>query len=198
MAWTAEQKREKRKQQKALALLEKKKARKELVQIAPGNDALKKPYSKKDLGNNKVDYGGHQLALNFPDANEISSEIMLAMKGSASPMSTEIPLSADALKIGDLSIGLVYEGDWKQKSKLAGKGERKMCENSEKYYKFLLIVKEMLMPHLHSTLQLLVDDTLRVNILRGARTKAHTDSFRGNTPNAIYIVKEDHICHCAS
>ena len=106
------------------------------------------------------------------------------------PNKGNLQLSVADAKIGSLSIGLVYEGDWKAKSRLAGKGTSTMCKLSQQHIDFLMLVKEMLLPKLHPTLQILVDDTMRLNILRGANTLAHTDSFRGNTPNFAYIHKE--------
>jgi hypothetical protein len=189
MAWTAEKKRQVRAKRKAEQAQKEIEFGRKMILLSPTNSELKKPYSKEHVGKTKVDYGGHQKALNFPLPDPEMGEVQLALVGDPTSMhNTNNSIDSVVNRIGDLSIGLVYEGDWKAKSKYAGKGVRKMCLKSEQYLDFLLHVKEMLHPMVHSTLQLLMDDSLRVNILCGARTLAHTDSYRGNTPNMLYIV----------
>jgi hypothetical protein len=188
MPWTAAQKREARAQKRKQDATNEREMGKKMLELSPPNSEIKKPYNSKHLGNNKVDYGGHQKALNFPlQETPPIGETQLALQGEGSAMhnnTSDLPV----LKMGSMTIGLAYEGDWKAKSKLAGKGERKMCVKSEQYLDFLLHVKEALHPKVHSSLQLLMDDSMRVNILYGAKTLAHTDSYRGNTPNFLYIV----------
>ena len=196
MAFTAEHKRELRKKKKEAEQAKKYEQGTEMLEMAPPLKLLKAPYKKKDLGKANVDYGGHQKALNFPEMHEGVQQVLLSLDAqqwlkedcpcqlqSAAPQSSEN-------RIGSLTIGLVYESGFKEKSRYAGRGKRKMCEVSEQYLLFLQKVREMLMPMLHPTLQIVVDETMRVNILCGAKTLAHTDSFRGNTPNGLYIVQQ--------
>ena len=217
MPFTKEQKREGRKkkkleeQQKIAALGA------EMIAEAPPMSMLKKPIPKKDLDKPGYDHGGHQKALNFVMPEE-TQQFMMSLQGDCltedtEPMDIGCGQGATGVKkvavagppepgnsrVGTLSLGWVYEGDWKMKSRIAGNGERTMCKVSEQFIPFLLVVKEMLYPMLHPTLQPVMDETLRVNILCGARTLAHNDSFRGNTPNAVYIVHQQgvepgHLC----
>ncbi len=196
MPWTAEQKRAARQKRKAANLTKEDEIGAKMIQKSPPLKMIKTPYKEKDLGNSNIDYGGHQKALNFPMEEGIQ-QVLLVVAGKFLEedrpycLSEKVAPKAMENKIGSLSIGLVYEGDWKAKSHLAGKGQRTMCKVSEQYLAFLKLVKEMLLPRLHPTLQPIVDETLRVTILCGARTLAHTDSFRGNTPNALYILKQE-------
>jgi hypothetical protein len=208
MPWSNAQRREKYALDKAAAKQKRKQMGNELKRLAPPVNALNKPYKKKHVGLSTVDYGGHQKALNFPFPEDFSKgEIQLAMATGGELPQTETMHFKKAIKsvkdaivnlvdrVGTLTIGLVYEeGDWKRDSKIAGKGERVMCKQSEKYLSFLLQVKEMLLLHplIHWTVKLNIDECLRVNILCGAMTLSHTDSFRGNTPTALYICSGQH------
>ena len=200
MTLTAEQKRLARKRKKEEEKIATTIIGTEMVKAAPPMNKMKPPMKAKNLGK-RADYGGHQKALNFPmpqSATESdSTNIHLTMNG---PWVEDDPPTTNQNKIGSLPLGLVYEGDWKAKSKLAGNGERDRCLISEEYLQFLLLAKKMLLPILHPTLQPIVDETMRLTILRGARTLAHTDSFRGNTHNYLYILKEEgvepgHLCY---
>jgi hypothetical protein len=193
MPFTKEQKKAYRLKRKQEEALKQQQEGQKLQALSPPNKELKRPYQPKHLGNNKVDYGGHQKALNFPMKDVPRGELQLALKGEATSMHNNSLDEANVKRIGDLSIGLVYEGDWKQKSHLAGNGEKQMCDKSQKYLEFLLHVKEMLWPKVHETLKHLMDDSMRVNILCGAQTLPHTDSYRGNTPNFLYIVPDPKI-----
>jgi hypothetical protein len=93
-------------------------------------------------------------------------------------------------KMGDLSIGLCYEGNWKAKSRIAGNVKRVFCLNSEKWMSFLKKIEQQIHLILHPTLRIVINETMRINVLCGALTLAHTDSFRGNAPNQFYIVWE--------
>ena len=186
MVWTKEKKREERLKKKRLMEQREAAMGREMVKKSPPDSKMKAPIKKMDIGSTNVDYGGHQKALNFVMPEEIQ-EVQLALNGDAQSMAEEGICHG---KIGTLTIGLAYEGDWKANSRIAGKGERTMCETSEKYLEFLLLVKRMIQPLIHSTLSLVLDDCMRVNILRGARTKAHTDSYKGNAPNLVFIVNE--------
>ena len=209
MAFTKEQKKEARKRKKEEAINTSNQLGVKMIKTAPPVKLLKAPFKQKDLGKSTVDYGGHQKALNFPMLEGKGTmnlqQVQISMSGSwveedgptLAPGSSNIYRevmeampSGRENKIGTLTIGLVYEGDWKADSRLAGKGQRQMCKISEQHLHFLFLVKEMLYPKLHPTLQPLVDETLRVNILCGAKTLAHTDSFRGNTPNFVYILQQ--------
>jgi hypothetical protein len=57
-------------------------------------------------------------------------------------------------KVGDLSIGLCYEGDWKAKSRIAGNGKRLFCLDSEKWMAFLKEKARQICPILHPTLRI--------------------------------------------
>ena len=70
---------------------------------------------------------------------------------------------------------------------MAGKGERTRCLDSQKNIAFLNAVKASITPLVHETLKIVIDETMRLTILCGAMTKPHTDSFRGNTPNMMWI-----------
>jgi hypothetical protein len=91
-------------------------------------------------------------------------------------------------KMGDLSISLYYEGDWKAKLRMSGNGKRVFCPDSEKWMSFLKEIERQIHRTLHPTLRILIDETRRVNLLCGALTLAHNDSFRA-TP-LTYIVWE--------
>ena len=126
---------------------------------------------------------------------EEKKEVQLSLDESPESMSAQP--SADGSgeakpeKIGTMVMGLVYEGDWKANSKTAGKGENKTCKLSRKYMPFLLLLKETLKPHMHKSLYAVTDECMRMNVLYGAKTLAHTDAFKGSTPNFLYIVHKD-------
>ena len=187
MPWTKEQKRAHRASQRAAAANKRKADVAALAAVAPPNSALKKPPAPKDIGNNLKDYGGHYKGLNFPLEKGTFSEVRISKDSFLEPMHGSGSDGFVLKKMGDLCIGLCYDGDWKAKSRLAGKGKRKYCLDSEKWLDFLFEVKRQLHPLLHSTLQPLIDETMRLTVLCGAMTLGHTDSFRGNTPNALYI-----------
>ena len=184
MAWSKERKREERAKKKKEFAKQQKALGKRMLKEAPPLKMLKKPYGKNDVGNTNKDHGGHQKALNFPLEEMVNGELQLGNDPISMHNETVTHL---VQRIGTLTIGLVYDGDWKQKSKLAGKGEKQRCNVSERFLPFLLTVREMVMPFLEEELKLWVDDSLRINILCGARTLSHTDSYRGNTPNLLYI-----------
>ena len=188
MAWSPEKKRAMRKKRKAEAAQKEKEMGQKMLALAPPNKELRKPYPKKLVGKSKVDFGGHHVALNFPlDEIPEKGEVQLAVGGPADSMHNN-KLDHVVKKIGDMSIALVYDGDWKEQSRIAGKGVKVRCDKSEKYLEFLLQVKAMVKPQCHASLQHLMDDTMRCNIIYGAQTLAHTDSFKGNCPNFLYIV----------
>lgn len=170
MPWSKERKREERLKKKRKVLEEALKMGQKLEKEAPPAKSLRTPHTQDNVGKNTVDYGGHHLALNFPTTVGSANEIQLSLQGECSSMNSSTSLETIVQKIGDLSIGLVCDGDWKAKSKLAGKGQRKMCEASEKFLQFLLSVKAMLTPMVEPSLAGVVDETLRVNCLQGART----------------------------
>jgi len=186
MPWSAEQKRAARAAKKRKSQQQQQEQSKKLMAVAPPTSALKTPYKPEQLGQ-KIDYGGHHLALNFPTDK---TEIQLSLSGKATSMCGKQCNSNAITKIGDLSIGLAFDGDWKAKSRMAGNGERRLCKRSQEFIQFLFVVRSMLTPMVKPCLAKLMDDCLRVNILCGARTKAHTDSYRGNTPNFLYIVED--------
>jgi hypothetical protein len=190
MAFTKEQKKIARKRKKEEEMKASNQLGAKMIKKAPAVTLLRAPYKQHDVGKVTVDYGGHQKALNFPmpEANGTANlqQVQLSLSGlwveeDGPPLAPgisniyrdvmEATPAASENKIGSLTIGLVYEGDWKASSRLAGKGQRQMCKVSEKHLQFLLLVKEMLSPKLHPTLQPLVDETLRVNILCGAKTR---------------------------
>ena len=169
-----------------------------MLQTRPSDKTLKSPYKKEDVGKATVDYGGHQKALHFLMPKE-ASEYRLTMNSdppeamSSGNVEHTLTNTKSTTKVGSLSIGLVYEGDWKASSYMAGNGKRKMCQKSEEHLDFLNTIKEMLSGEVHPSLKILMDDTLRVNCLRGARTKPHTDSYKGNAPNFMFIAPENSV-----
>lgn len=185
MPWSAKRKREERAKKRAIANVKKKREGSKLVSHTPPLKALR-TYQKKDLGG-KMDYGGHHKALNFPLDNQYT-EVRLSFMETEEMSPTQSKKDHLMLRVGDLALGLAYDGDWKAKSTIAGNGERTLCKKSEKYLPFLLQVKKMVSPLVDSQQVELIDDTLRCNVLCGARTKGHTDSYRGNTPNLLFIV----------
>jgi hypothetical protein len=107
MPLTPEQKRLSRQKKKQKILDDVARLGKLLIQLAPTQSNLRTPLKPELLGT-AMDHGGHQRALNFPD-------------------------NVDSLvgKVGDLSIGMVYDGHWKELSKIAGKGIKPRCNKSE-------------------------------------------------------------------
>ena len=149
MPWTKEQKRAHRASQRAAAANKRKADIAALAAVAPPNSALKKPPAAKDIGNNLKDYGGHHKGLNFPLEKGTFSEVRISKDSFLEPMHGSGCDGFVLKKMGDLCIGLCYEGDWKKKSKLAGKGKRQYCLDSERWLDFLLEVKRQLHPLLH-------------------------------------------------
>ena len=164
-----------------------------MIKQRPPDSKLKAPYKNQDLGKSTVDYGGHQKALNFPLFPPDIQQLDFVHDGDTIPETESEDELPRPTKIGTLTIGLAYEGDWKANSRLAGNGKRKMCKMSEQHLDFLTTIKKMLHPLVHSTLALLMEETMRVNVLRGAQTLAHTDAYKGNAPNFMYIPKEKHV-----
>jgi hypothetical protein len=127
---------------------------------------LLKPDQKK-LHVTTGDYGGHELGLNYP-----YSEIKNGNIGE--------------IRVGGISIGLMYEGDFKAKN------GRIRCLKSDKLLHYLESVASCLLlivpPELPEFLR-----TLRVNVLRGAATLSHTDSFKGVTKNYL-LIQDDGLC----
>jgi hypothetical protein len=127
---------------------------------------LRKPDQKK-LHVTTGDYGGHELDLNYP-----YSEIKNGNIGE--------------IRVGGISIGLMYEGDFEAKN------GRIRCLESDKLLHYLESVASCLLlivrPELPEFLR-----TLRVTVLRGAATLSHTDSFRGVTKNYL-LIQDDGLC----
>ena len=191
MAFTAEQKKAHRKKKKAEEELQKQAQKRKIMETRIPDNKLKKPLDKHKVGVPKDDCGAHQKALNchaIPFDNSVN-EVQLTFNGEGEDMSGKSVLK-HKLKKGDFSVGLVHEGDWKAKSCIAGKGQRKMSLKSEEHCSFLLTVKEALHPLVDSTLGPLMEDTMRVSVLRGASTLAHTDSCKGNADNWLCIPQE--------
>ena len=143
MAFTPEQKRLRRQKKKQKTQDDIDRLGKLLLLLAPTQGNLRTPLKPEQLGT-AMDHGGHQRALNFPDG--VNSLIG---------------------KVGDLSLGMVYDGHWKEQSKIAGKGVKPRCNKSEKFLDFLKVVKEMLTPLLQdkrkwNILDSLIDSSLRV------------------------------------
>ena len=122
MPWTAAPRKEKRALDKAEAENKRKLMGNELKRLAPPTNKLNRPYKKKDVGVNTVDYGGHQKALNFPFPEDFSQgEIQLALAtGGEVPQAESMhskkrPKSVkDAIvnlveRVGTLTIGLVCD-----------------------------------------------------------------------------------------
>ena len=156
----------------------------------PPPSSLRKPLKKSKLGT-KEDHGGHQAALNFPQLPNGVVEVQMGVDDELGSMNDNgESRTTETIKIGDKSLGFVYDSDCKSVSKYAGNGERTHCKESEKYMAFLNQVHAMLVKRrdIPQTLKPLIPASLRVNILCGARTHYHTDSYRGNTPNLLFIV----------
>ena len=187
MPWSPNTKRSRRLQRKQREEEAQKELDETMLAEAPKTAVLKPPMPVK-ARKKGGDYGNHQATLNFQLPEHVSS---ITFDGTG-----EEPEGDEKQKIGQLAIGLVYEGDWKAKSKMAGKGQRVRCLDSEKNIEFLKAIKRAIHPLVHETLQPVIDDTMRLTILCGAQTKPHTDSFRGNTPNMMFIrgTKESKAC----
>jgi hypothetical protein len=127
---------------------------------------MKKP-NEVTAGKSCADYGGHELALNFPYQQIDSSGKM------------------NNVKVGSATIGLMYDGDWKT----AANDGRTRCLVSQKNLDYLTAVKSslefgsLLPPQLTAPLR----ETMRLNLLRGAQTLWHTDAFKGATNNYLKI-----------
>jgi hypothetical protein len=93
----------------------------------------------------------------------------------------------EKLKLGDMTIGLAYETDNKQQAYTCGRGLDTMCKESKKYLAFLLEVDRQTQKMLCPSLQIITKKTLRCNIMRGPQSLSHTDSYKGNTPNLLFI-----------
>jgi hypothetical protein len=75
------------------------------------------------VGKTLKDYGSHELALNFPYAN-------IGPRG-----------KVVGLRVGSLTIGLAYDGDWKATGKNKG---RIHCRKSDSCLEYLTGVKDTL------------------------------------------------------
>ena len=182
MPWSPNTKKVRRAKRKEDQLLTQQQLEQKMIAEAPPLTVLKPPMSlraRKKGG----DYGRHQAALNFVPPSHVSS--MTISREDDEPEEDEV--WDETQKVGQFAIGLVYEGDWKADSKMAGQGKRTMCLDSQENIKFLHAVRDAVTPLVHPTLQIVVDETMRLTILCGAQTQPHTDSFRGNTPNMMYI-----------
>jgi hypothetical protein len=126
---------------------------------------LKSPKAET-AGKSGSDYGQHQQALNY-NYHQIDTCGKI-----------------QDVRVGSLSIGLSYDGDWKITA-----NRRIRCLQSEKHLDYLQAVKSSLelgrgliplrlKPFL---------ETMRVNLLRGPNTRWHTDAFKGVTNNYLLI-----------
>jgi hypothetical protein len=126
---------------------------------------LKSPKAET-AGKSGADYGQHQQALNY-DYNQIDTTG-----------------KTRDVKVGSLSIGLSYDGDWKTTANCG----RTRCLQSEKHLDYLQAVKSSLELGRLVPLQLVPFlETMRVNLLRGPNTRWHTDAFKGVTNNYLLI-----------
>ena len=165
-----------------------------MMAVVPPQDDFKTRLLFDENGFNRNDQGGHQRALNFPqDKKEVQLSFEVDEDGEyvGDSMNEDTDPGTITYKLGDMTIGYVYDGNWKSKSKIAGKGERKMCKMSEKHIEFLHIVKACILPYIPEELWPLVEESMRTNLIFGADTLKHTDSFRGATPN-LYFQPEQH------
>jgi len=179
MPWSPNTKQSKRLQKKQWEEAAQRELDERMLAEAPKTAAVLKPPMPVKARKKGEECGNHQATLNFQLPEHVSS---ITFDGTR-----EEPEGDEKQKTGQLSIGLVHEGDWKAKSKMEGKGQRARCLDSEKYIDFLKAVKRAIHPLVHETLQPVIDDTMRLTILCGAQTKPHTDSFHGNTPNMMFI-----------
>jgi len=109
-----------------------------------------------------VNYGGHQLSLAFDLADEC-------------PLEDRV--------IGTRSLGLRYENEHSVKH-----WQRDRCIFSEANIDFLNAVHSSI--HLQfPDLREITTDYMRVNLVAGAVTSAHTDTMRGATPNFFMVEK---------
>lgn len=192
MPWTNEQKREARLKKKQQTVKFNFIMSQQLIKTSPPTRILKDPYKGDKLGHNLHDYGGHDKALNYPKFEELlapssgnSNSSGIVFMSQMSGYIGDNKNTADLLRCGGLSIGLVHDSGYKEKG--AGKGVRTFCKLSEKMMPFLQIAAEMVKPHLEPSLIPLLEHSFRLQVLRGPRTLTHTDSFRGNTPNLLYV-----------
>ena len=120
------------------------------------------------VGETLKDYGSKVSSLNFEDKY------------------IKNPSLAKEEHFGTFSIGLQYEADFKKK---ANNG-RERCLLSEQHIRFLRLVEHSLMNVVsHDT------NTLRVNVIRGARTPYHNDTLRGTTNNFIMMFPPNEESH---
>ena len=131
MPFTAEEKKAHRKKKKAEEELKKQAQKKRIMETRIQDNKLKKPLDKHKVGIPRDDHGAHQKALNYhaiPMDNSVN-EVQLTFNGEGEDMSGK-SIMKYKLKKGDFSVGCVYEGDWKAKSCIAGKGQRTMSLES--------------------------------------------------------------------
>ena len=114
------------------------------------------------LCDTNVNYGGHQFSLAFDLCEDGSFEDYV---------------------VGTRSLGLRYENEHSVKY-----WGNDMCLFSRKHINFLNAI--------HSSIQMkftelkrLTNDYMRVNLVAGALTSAHTDTMRGATPNFFMVEK---------
>ncbi|CAB9525585.1 expressed unknown protein [Seminavis robusta] len=106
-----------------------------------------------------ADYGAHRNNLQFP-VN-----------------------SASSMKLGTQSLGLRYENEHSEVYY-----GYKMCQFSRQHLQFLLnIQRAIYLSHPSSQISNATQDYMRVNLVVGAQTGEHADTFRGATPNFIFI-----------
>ena len=124
------------------------------------------------LCDRNINYGGHQSSLGFDMCPDGSFEDYV---------------------VGTRSLGLRYENEHSVKH-----WGSTMCLFSRKHISFLNAIHasiKMKFPELCK----LTNDYMRVNLVAGARTNAHTDTMRGATPNFFMVEKpanDDKIPFC--
>jgi len=138
MPWSPNTKRSRRLQKKQREEEAQKELDETMLAEAPKTAAVLKPPMPVKARKKGGDCGNPQATLNFQLPEHVSS---IAFDGTG-----EEPEGDEKQKIGQLAIGLVYEGDWKAKSKMAGKGQRVRCLDSEKNIDFLKAVKRPFIP----------------------------------------------------
>ena len=114
------------------------------------------------LCDTNINYGGHQTSLGFDVCGDGSFEDYV---------------------VGTRSLGLRYENEHSVKH-----WGSDMCLFSRKHINFLNAIHssiKMKFPELRK----LTNDYMRVNLVAGARTNAHTDTMRGATPNFFMVEK---------
>ena len=144
---SSKENRRKRYQEK-VALKKQEAAKKQATEAAkllsqlPKSSILKPPLKKDQVGG-KQDHGGHQKALNFwqvklcysssNGTTHVSNHVDVMSGYPESPGVLAAIPPGYKIKIGSVTFGFVYDGNWKADSIMAGKGERKMCKISEKH-----------------------------------------------------------------